>query len=72
MYSVSSPRWSALTCQWIPGPDEGYWLRKPTKTDICVPRVLTPREHRELLERTAEKEIIDLPGDYVIEVETLP
>ena len=57
--------------EWIPSLDGDYWLRKPTKTDIGVPRILTPRELKEFLESTTEEEIADLTGGYVVEVDTL-
>jgi hypothetical protein len=56
--------------EWIPGLEDRLWLRKPTRTDVGVPRVLTPEELREFLESATEEEIARLPGDYVAEVES--
>jgi hypothetical protein len=54
--------------EWIPSLEAGLWLRKPTRTDVGLPRVLTPEELRDFLEATTEEEIVNLPGGYVVEV----
>jgi hypothetical protein len=56
--------------EWIPSLEDGLWLRKPTRTDVGVPRILTPREPKYFLE-SATEEIADLPGGYVVEVKDL-
>ncbi len=54
--------------EWIPALDDELWLRKPTRTDVGLPRILTPEELRDYLESAAEDEIADLQGGYVVEV----
>ena len=55
--------------EWIPDLEDAHWLRKPTKTDVGVPRILAPEELKDSLESTCEEEIAGLPGGYVVEVD---
>jgi hypothetical protein len=54
--------------EWVPDLDDEHWLRKPTRTDVGVPRVLTPQELVEFLRSTTEEEIAVLPGSFVVKV----
>ena len=53
--------------EWVPSLDDDLWLRKPTRTDVGLPRVLTPEELREFLEGATDGGMPDLPGGYVVE-----
>ena len=54
--------------EWVPDLADEHWLRKPSRTDVGVPRVLTPQEFVEFLRSATEEEIAALPGSYVVKV----
>ena len=52
--------------EWVPDLEDVHWLRKPSKPDPGVPRVLTPPELKEFLENTTADELANLPGGFMM------
>ncbi len=55
--------------EWIPNLADEHWLRKPSRPDVGVPRVLTPAELKQFLESTATNTIANLPGKFVVHLD---
>lgn len=55
--------------EWVPDLADEHWLRKPSRPDVGVPRILTPPELKEFLEGTPADGIANLPGGFVVDLE---
>jgi hypothetical protein len=55
--------------EWVPDLADEHWLRKPSRPDVGVPRVLTPPELREFLEIVDPDTLANLPGGFVVNLE---
>jgi hypothetical protein len=53
----------------MPSLADEHWLRKPSKPDVGVPRVLTPPELKQFLESTATNTIANLLGEFVVHLD---
>jgi hypothetical protein len=53
----------------VPDLVDEHWLRKPSRPDVGVPRVLTPPELREFLEIVDPDTLANLPGGFVVNLE---
>ncbi|ABG05159.1 hypothetical protein Rxyl_2218 [Rubrobacter xylanophilus DSM 9941] len=53
--------------EWIPSTEARYWLQEPGENDRGIPRVLTPQELKDFLERLPSPDQVNLPPDYIFE-----
>lgn len=54
--------------EWVPAMERRYWLASPTQAEPGIPRVLTPKELRDLLQNGGEEGLTSLAGEHLIAV----